>query len=462
MIHLGAYEIFEIFIGILFWWIGIYLLSRNPYAPLSWLTFGLLAAFAFIFEADPIYTNTRTPEEYIKWQKIIDWSLFFAPIFYFHASLFFKTGRKRFQNYLLILGYVVAFIFYTLHIKGGLIVKEGILRMSDFKYNFAFDPGVLLWPAVIFESTYLALAVNNFFQGIKKNFWKYFLPALGGTLYIISANFLGIAYHIIIPFAVIYFNTGAALGTLLVIYSVVRYHLFAPSEKIIFGRDFLYLTLGIVFIIALYLGGFFISGISLNFPALVFLLILLVLVLTTHCFYDWLTTFVRDVVYNISSGLSIVNDEEVYQALRNYNKPDRLEDSPLLRLNLINQNIRKGEAETPVDALRGLIKEAIEYFKPEQDKRRRTKQNLKYHLLKMLAFNQVEEGQILWELGFEEYPLRIMAKETEARPPLFKPLSPSDYTYTSRNAFMALKREAVHDIAWRISYLEKLSKKKII
>ena len=79
-----------------------------------------------------------------------------------------------------------------------------------------------------------------------------------------------------------------------------------------------------------------------------------------------------------------------------------------------------------------------------------------------MLMKEAEEGQILWELGFEEYPVRIMSKERNLRPSMFKIESPSDYYYTSRNAYLALKKEAIHDVTWRISYLEKLSKKKLI
>ena len=74
----------------------------------------------------------------------------------------------------------------------------------------------------------------------------------------------------------------------------------------------------------------------------------------------------------------------------------------------------------------------------------------------MLAFDQAEEGQILWELGFGEYPVKIMRRESESRPPFFQAKAISDYPYASRNAFMALRKEALHGVAWRISYLEKL------
>mgnify|MGYP001558126939 CR=1 FL=1 len=79
----------------------------------------------------------------------------------------------------------------------------------------------------------------------------------------------------------------------------------------------------------------------------------------------------------------------------------------------------------------------------------------------MLAFDEAEEGQILWELGFDEYPVKLMRLERRERPPKFRDFSPADYHYISRNAYLALKKEAIHDVAWRISYLEKLAKRKV-
>ena len=233
------------------------------------------------------------------------------------------------------------------------------------------------------------------------------------------------------------------------------------EAKIIFGRSFFYSSMVMLLIFVFYFAALIINGDQfISIKSFITPFILAYLIILTHPAYDWLSTFVKDIMYNISSGISVVNDEEVYQAIRNYNSPGKLENSSLLRLNLIDKEKRINETN-PVDSLKNVIKKSIEYFKPEEDEKRRTKKNLKYHLLKMIAFDQAEEGQILWELGFEEYPLRIMSKESQARPPLFKSFSPSDYNYISRNAFMALKKEAIHDITWRISYLEKISKKKM-
>jgi len=144
--------------------------------------------------------------------------------------------------------------------------------------------------------------------------------------------------------------------------------------------------------------------------------------------------------------------QDISYAIKNYNKPEKLEKSPLLKLS----QVRSADMDkTPIDALKSLIRASIEYFGPTDDFHRRIKPNLKYHLLKMIAFDECEEGQILWELGFEEYPLNIISKEGSVREPLFKIRSASDYPCISRNAYLALKKEAINDILWRISYLER-------
>lgn len=174
---------------------------------------------------------------------------------------------------------------------------------------------------------------------------------------------------------------------------------------------------------------------------------------------DYIATYTKDLTRTLASGLSVTSDNEIYSVLKNYNSRSHLEGSSLLGLSIIKQ-IRKQNNLTPVDSLRLIFKQAIDYLEMDiLEPERRTKQNLKYHILKMIAFDQAEEGQILWELGFEGYPVKIMQMEKRERPPRFREFSPIDYTYTSRNAYLALKKEAIHDVTWRISYLEKLAKK---
>jgi len=205
---------------------------------------------------------------------------------------------------------------------------------------------------------------------------------------------------------------------------------------------------------------YYLSGNKLQATESLFLPFLFIyFLIVSHPLYNWVSTFAQDLIYNLQSGLSVVNDQEAYEALKNYHLPEKLEDNSLLRLAIINRKLKNDNKLTPVDSLKDLIRESIEYFEPKSEPMRRIKANLKYYLLKMIVLDEVEEGQILWELGFEVYPVKIMSQERKFRSPMFQANSPADYTYTSRNAFLALKKEAIHDIAWRISYLEKIANK---
>jgi hypothetical protein len=144
----------------------------------------------------------------------------------------------------------------------------------------------------------------------------------------------------------------------------------------------------------------------------------------------------------------------VADLVRNFHNPEKLETNSLLKFTAVNS---RATGKRLVDSAQNLTREAIDYFK-QADFPRRTKQNLKYQLLKMATLDEAEEGQILWELGFDGYPMKIMSGESTTRKPLFKIESMSDYTATSRNAFIALKKEAIHDLAWRLSYIERAMK----
>lgn len=407
---------------------------------------------------DPILLETRSLQEYIKWQKITDWPLFFSSILYYHASVLTSEKRSKTANFLIIVGYCLAVLFYVTDIHGGLILQEKIIRWADYKRYDSFAAGKFLIPSVSVAFVYTIFGSFNFLKGIGLNFWKYFMPAMGGIVYFLTGVFVITSYYSKITQADFIFMLGLFIGAFLVLFSLIRFHLFSPSEKV-FDKIFLYKTFGMIIIILLYISGFSISKLHMSFESLVLLIIILTLILFTHSFYDWLNTFINDLLYNPTAGFSVVNDEEIGIILKNYNSLDKLENSSLLRLKSIHNKIN--HSILPVDVLRNITKEAIEYFKPTEEPHRRTKQNLKYQLLRMVAFDQAEEGQILWELGFEEYPVKIMSQERRLRSPLFETKSPSDYTYTSRNAYLALKKEAIHDITWRISYLEKLAKKKL-
>lgn len=454
---ISYYQLFELVAGALTIWVGIYLVSRNPFSTLSWITFLFLLGLGYVLYNDPVLLNTPDMHNYIIWQKVTDWPLYFSTILYFHASLLASNKYNNKTKNILLLSYLIAGIIYILDIRGGLILREGLVRYSDFRRFDGFVAGVLLVPVVLFECIYALSGSIIFLKVAKINFIKNFLPFLAGIMMTATALFVILGFYMTIPLSDKLFTFGWALGGFFFVYSLIRYHLFMPSEKIIFDRGFYYRTLLIFIFVGLYLVILPLSGIKYSFNALVLSNFLILLVLFTHSFYDWFGTFINDILYNISSGFSVVTDQEINEIIKNYNNPGKIENSSLLRLNIVRKKIKAGGL--PVDSLREIVKNAIEFFRPENEPHHRIKANLKYQLLRMITFDQAEEGQILWELGFMEYPTRIISREKIGREPLFFAESASDYSYTSRNAYLALKKEAIHDVTWRISYLEKMSKK---
>jgi len=329
--------------------------------------------------------------------------------------------------------------------------------VQNIKRLDIFTPGLLFVPLIALASICISLATKNYFEKIK-NTKAFVLPMAASLVYLITGLYIGLGFYHNFSYYRIITSLLLAGATFLFAYFIIL-HNYAGGlgvDVISFGKRFLYKTALLYITFLIYIAIFIASGTELNFPLFVFLMFVFIVTMAMYSFYDWVSTFINDVVYNVSSGLSLVTDEEVYSTLKNYNKGERLEDSSLLRLNIVNHKVHGGML--PVDALLSQIEACLEYFKPIKDESKRTKANLKYHLLKMLTYEDAEEGQILWELGFEDYPVAIMTRENRARGPIFKVAAPSDYYFTSRNAYLALKKEAIHDIAWRLSYLEKSQK----
>lgn len=474
MIFFPAPIIAEFILGLFLWWVAIYLITQNPFSRLIQVTFGVIAAVSFYFTSDVFFYAAYATKQFYAIglaMKISLWSVHLPFVLLYQISFLLTNiqDRKLWQKVFLYFNYIFLGIIVFLETFTNYTRNYSLIFSPEFSGNISSATTNYFWLVGILLMIVTITTTINFYLILKKqpkfskNWYKFFLPLLSLLFSVILGPITLLSYYQVLPYYTVLPALTFTLIIIPIMYSIIRYNLLIEEAKIIFDKTFSYSTLGIFFVLIIFGSLLAFSKIQFtNVGSLIFPYVLMHLIIATHPAYKWLTTFIQDIVYNLSSGLSIVNDEEVYSALRNYYHPERLESSSLLRLNLINKEVARGITETPVDGLRKLIKESVEYLKPNENTDRRTKQNLKYHLLRMLAFDQAEEGQILWELGFEEYPLRILSRETDERPPLFKSQSPSDYTYTSRNAFMALKKEAVHDVAWRISYLEKLSKKNLV
>ncbi|MCX6808171.1 MAG: hypothetical protein NTW50_00695 [Candidatus Berkelbacteria bacterium] len=427
---------------------------------MSWIVAILLLGMGLFVGGDVLYILAPSLKVYSIIGKILDIGLYLAPALILHASLIIRGRRYNVSS--LIIVYIISFVMYILDVASvttgnGLQLRQGMNIATP--NNFIFIPGTLLLPVVAVEVIICLFAAYNFSTIARSMDSVYFFAVVGAILLSLSGIFMGFAYYWDILSASTYFNVLVSLAMAFIIYSMIKFQAFSDKTQKIFDKLFYIKTTAISILALLYFAIIWLCGLPHIFSLYLCLLLVLLLVLLTHSFYDWLSTFINDLVFNATSGLSLVNDEEVSQALKYYNKPERIEESTMFRLSIITKKMKQDNI-TPVDALRSVIREATEYFKPIESENLRLKQNLKYRFLKMMTFEGAEEGQILWELGFEEYPVSIMTRETKSHPPKFRASSPAEYSAVSRNAFMALKKEAVHDVTWRISYLEKISRNK--
>lgn len=377
---------------------------------------------------------------------LLEWPVFLLPIFVYHLSAL-AGSKSRYKSIILTSGYLLAAVFYIVNILTDAFSQGGVIKDSVTVMGSEYlRPGPMFVIALAVSLVYLALAGIN----IKKSSAdkaSSIGQIVGLSFYSLTLVVVFLSYYQRLSQFCFYSNVGLILFAVLIIYAFLSERS-GLSEGGVRLKDYLFKTAAAFIVLGIYTAIFF-AFLNLNISNFIFYTVTSFIIFLALSFYNWFSTFANDLFHNINSGISIVTDEEVYYAIRHYNNYERLEESSFSRL----KSLRK-MGKDKISSLREYIKESIEYFKPD-DLTRRTKANLKYKILTMIAYDQAEEGQILWELGFDEYPLRIMGNERSFRPPLYKIEAASDYSYTSRNAYLALKKEAIHDVAWRISYLEK-------
>lgn len=467
MIHFPISILTEFIIGIFVWWVAVYLVSQNPFNKLVWLVFGISVCISLYFTGDIFFyavESTRYFTALAVVMKWVVWTIYLPTALLYHASLLIRKKVSALQRMSIYIAYLLVSSAIFIETFTNLSRKYDLISSSAFNGDMTTATAKYFWVILVLITSVSLGTLYNLYLSLKeqskysKDWYKFFWPFLGTLSVTIAGPIAVLGYYNIIPHMPLVPTLAFALLVISLVYSMARYNLFLDETKTVFGKNFLYSSITIFFIILLLLTILLISKTSYNsIPSLIFPFLLIYFIIASHPAYNWIYTFVEDAIYNSSSGLSVVNDEEVSFAIVNFNNPERLADSTLFRLNLFGPS---GKENLKIDVLKQAVREAIEYFKPEDENlHRRTKQSLKYCLLKMLAFDQAEEGQILWELGFDEYPVKLMRMEKRERPPKFRDFSPADYHYTSRNAYLALKKEAIHDVTWRISYLEKLSKK---
>lgn len=450
----------NVLIGGFVWWLAIYLLSKNLRSRLALISSLFLASLSVFLLAVEISKYLTTYDYYnVTWHSV-EWSYLLPIALIFHFSVIVtRSTNKRLNQILLIIIYMAVAVLFFLTNRTNLMIDY-----DTYKYihgtGYVNPRGPIFWLLVPAIALSTIGAAANYYTALSKagdihNRRKFSLALLSSLVYLVVGVVVVYLYYDPSQITAVRLAPSLLIVPFIpMLVAIFFYRLITDVDYIFNWKEFIYLSITI-FLINILSALIFLTMIAprLGEFALILLPLFMLITITTHSFYDWLTTFIRDLIYNSGKGFSLITDSDVSNLIKDFHVPEKLEVNPLTKFKMTKQAANNGKL---VDAAQAIVREAIEYFK-QSDYPRRTKQNLKYQMLKMLALDSAEEGQILWELGFDGYPMKILAGENQTRKPLFKIESMSDYTATSRNAFIALKKEAIHDLAWRLSYLERHS-----
>jgi len=452
---------------ILVWWVFIYFLGRYPFDKqirlVSFAIFILSQYFLMVFILQNIPVIYPF---YINLERCFTWTIMLSPLaWYFITYDLLSKELKERQKTIFVSFCLISILFIYLTTFTNLIFNYKDIDLSKASAITSSNPlipiGPLFW---LFFLIFLIMGYFIFYNLVKvysektdleeKKKFKYFLIGFsivffGGFFF--SINWLNNNMSVIIATIG---DVLVAVGSLVIAYAFIKTSKPAADSTIsIFGRDFLLSSLFLLVVYIAFILGIIFSKVPYSLNLLILLTAVFLLIPIVFVTQDWMISYGRNIIYKRSFEFPKVKDEDINYVIRNFNKKENLEDSPLLGLKLVTKKIKEGK--TPVDALCEFVDYSIESLSPKEIKR--SKPNLKYQILKMIAFDNAEEGQILWDLGFGEYPLEI-AEKLEGERPRFEINHPTDYQATSRNAFISLKKEAIHDLAWRISYLERHTK----
>ena len=147
-----------------------------------------------------------------------------------------------------------------------------------------------------------------------------------------------------------------------------------------------------------------------------------------------------------------ITHSEITRLLKMYSEPNKLQKSKLSqhpRIQTLSKEYNLPEAQI----LRALIDEGIEFFKPNDKIKRRTLARIKYEILRMIAYENAKESQIMWDLGFESYVRSKNEKAPLEKKPRYPFSNSAEYSAISKRSFKRIKKEAIVTLKWKIQEL---------
>jgi hypothetical protein len=471
MFNLNLFGLTEFAATIWLLWYGFYVFTRSPKSAFARTTLLVATLLAMLTFNLGILTVVESPEEYRIGVRLLWLWATWPPVLWFHGVSLIQVQELhvRHSRWLPVL-YALAALFTVVGLTTRWLFDYEQIVVTTIPgrpYSVLPQPLYLAFSVFVVGTTGGA-SLNLYHLRTRAPLVSVTRESLDYLLWGSLLFTLGGAYNTLVFWWFREPWTWPAVGEILVAIGLVpiafqiwRYKALGVEQ--VFVWDLLYCFFGILIITLVYVVAVFSVAAILSIPfsisLLILMLVVLCLVVITHLLYDWVMTLARGLIYThlrqlFEEAPPVAVIRSVEEAVQHYQRPHQLTASPLLNLRLVREKMGISREQTGVDALRAVIREAIEWQKPENI-RRRTRAALKYKLLSMIAFDEAEEGQVLWELGFEEYSRKVGEDVApKSRPPLYPVREKSEYYAVSRASYMRLKQEAIYDVAWRIWYLE--------
>jgi hypothetical protein len=264
-------------------WLGLYIVTRNARARVSWLAGLTLWSLSGYFLDSFLHLNPPGERMQAWWTG---WTILFSAPLWFHLCVLLVYRASTWHRYLAWAGYTWAAALIVLELMAGSVF--GVWSGEPFTYAAAQQPGRWYPAAMVLLSMGPVASVAVLCRAGQRAG----LPLLAQRGVLVSATFFALAGGLYLTLSVWFalevpiLPGQVALGSALMLlgYGVARYNALVEGRST--RVDFAYALVAILVVVGVYLLVTYVSYLVFEIPFAVFTFVLM-LVIVTHSLYEW-------------------------------------------------------------------------------------------------------------------------------------------------------------------------------
>lgn len=264
-------------------WLGLYIVTRNARARVSWLAGLTLWSLSGYFLDSFLHLNPPG-ERMLAWWT--GWTILFSAPLWFHLCVLLAHRESTWHRYLAWGGYLWAVALVLVELVTGSVF--GVWSGEPSTYAAAQQPG-RWYPAVFIL---LSVAPSASVVLLCRASQRAGTPLLGQRGILVSATVLALAGGLYLTLSVWFAlqvailpgQVALALALMLLGYGVARYNALVEGRST--RVDFCYALIAILVVVGVYLLVTYISYLVFEMPFAVFIFVLM-LVIATHSLHEW-------------------------------------------------------------------------------------------------------------------------------------------------------------------------------